>query len=133
MLPTPSSRSEAPTSGARVLILSADAVVAALLGALIETLGYVVRFNRPRELADEAMRRARPKVCLADSLDPEACTEELLGRARMRGVGVIIFGTSEALDRVRALAAQHSIETLRMPAEATVVDGVMKRAFQRAG
>ena len=35
--------------------------------------------------------------------------------------------------RVRALAAQHSIETLRMPAEATVVDGVMKRAFQRAG
>src|SRR6266581_5363704 len=119
-LPSGGSFSRPAAHGATVLIVSADAVGAALLGVLIETLGYLVQFGRPPEGAEQGMRRARPKVCLIDC-DPVTCNGALMGRARMRGVTVIIFGTPEALDRVRALAVEHDIDMLRMPADASVL------------
>ena len=45
-----------------ILILSDDAVAAALLGALVETLGYTVRFAHPPEDSEQSIRRVRPKV-----------------------------------------------------------------------
>ena len=116
-----------------ILILSADAIAAALLGALIETLGYPVKFARPPENADQSMRRVRPKVCLLDCEDPGACTDETLGRAAMRRISVVVFGTKEALDRVRALALEHKIDTLLVPADADEVDATLRRAMRRAG
>lgn len=116
-----------------ILILSDDAVAAALLGALIETLGYSVRFARAPERAEETIRRVRPKVCLLDCEDPAGCTDELLGRATMRGVSVVIFGRTDALERVREVAAQHALEVLLMPAEADVVDATVRRALRKAG
>jgi DNA-binding NtrC family response regulator len=116
---------------ATVLILSADTVAAALLGALIETLGYAVRFARPPESPDQSIRRWRPAVCLMDCVDPDACSDELLGRARMRGISVVIFGTREALERVRALALEHDLDTVIMPADAALLDETLKRAVMR--
>ncbi len=98
-----------------VLVLSHDAVAAALLGALVETLGYAVKFAQPPEGVDGALRRTRPKVALIDCEDPESCSDETIGRAVMRGVCVIVFGRTEALDRLRAFALEHDIETLLMP------------------
>ena len=116
-----------------ILILSDDAVAAALLGALIETLGYAVRFARPPETTDQTIRRVRPKVCLLDCVDPDACTPELLGRAAMCQISVVIFGTREALDRVRALALEHSIDTLLVPPDPVELEETLKRAVRRAG
>jgi len=116
-----------------ILILSADAIAAALLGALIETLGYPVKFARPPENADQSMRRVRPKVCLLNCEDAGACTDETLGRAAMRRISVVVFGTKEALDRVRALALEHSIDTLIVPADVEEVDATLRRAMRRAG
>ncbi|HEX4684270.1 MAG TPA: hypothetical protein VH277_16245 [Gemmatimonadaceae bacterium] len=116
-----------------ILILSDDAVAAALLGALVETLGYTVRFARPPENAEQSIRRVRPKVCLLDCDDPATCSEEVLGRAAMRGISVVIFGTSQALEHVRALAVQHSIDTVLVPPEASVLDETLRRALVRAG
>jgi CheY-like chemotaxis protein len=115
-----------------ILILSADPVAAALLGALIETLGYPVKFARPPENADQTIRRVRPKVCLLDCDDPWACNDETIGRAAMRGVSVVIFGTSDALARVRALALEHDIDMLLVPAEPTRLDATIKKAMMRA-
>lgn len=120
------------TSQPMILILSDDPVAAALLGALIETLGYTIRFARPPEGADQSMRRIRPKVCMLDC-EPATCTDEVLGRATMRGISVVIFGTTAALERVRALAAQHAIDTLIMPPEADVLDATIKRALLKVG
>ncbi|HXT14067.1 MAG TPA: hypothetical protein VN706_00460 [Gemmatimonadaceae bacterium] len=116
-----------------ILILSDDAVAAALLGALIETLGYAVRFARPPEDAEQSIRRVKPKVCLLDCEDPGRCSGEVLGRAAMRRISVVIFGTSDALARVRQLAAEHDIETLLVPPEPTVLGETLKRALQKAG
>src|SRR4051812_38127540 len=98
-----------------ILILSDDAVAAALLGALIETLGYSVKFARPPEDTEQSIRRVRPNVCLLDCDDPAKCTDEVLGRAAMRRISVVIFGRVEALERVRALAAAHDIDMLLVP------------------
>ena len=112
-----------------ILILSADAIAAALLGALIETLGYSVRFARSPESGGQALRRVRPVVCLLDCHDPEACTDEVLGHALMRNISVVIFGTREVLDRFRALAFEHQIDTLLMPASPDEVDETLKKAL----
>lgn len=116
-----------------ILILSDDAVAAALLGALIETLGYPVKFARPPENAEQTIRRVRPKVCLLDCDDPSRFSDELFGRATMRGISVVIFGTSTALDRVRALASEHAIDMLLVPPDPDVLEATLKRAYKKAG
>lgn len=110
-----------------VLIISPDAVAAALLGALVETLGYLVRFYRPPESVDDALR-SRPAVAMVDCHDPTEVREDLLGRARMRGISVVIFGTSDALRRVRDLAHEHEIATLMMPTTPEALDETLRRA-----
>ncbi len=114
-----------------VLILSTDAVAAALLGALVETLGYLGRFFRPPEPADDAMRRTRPSVAMVDCDDTTLVTDELLGRARMRGTSVIMFGSSDAMSRVRQLAREHELDTLLMPASLDSLDESLKRAIAK--
>lgn len=116
-----------------ILILSADAIAAALLGALIETLGYSVRFAQPPESAESTIRRTRPKVCLLDSEDSQALTDEMLGRATMRRISVVVFGSHRALERVRALALEHEFQTLLMPPELDRLDETIKEALRRAG
>jgi len=116
-----------------ILILSSDAVAAALLGALIETLGYSVRFARSLERYEDSIRRVRPKVCLVDSADPGMYSDGFLGRAGMRGVSVIVFGSVEALGRVRALAVEHSFETILVPPDAVTLGTALERALEKAG
>ncbi|PYP66348.1 MAG: hypothetical protein DMD26_08125 [Gemmatimonadetes bacterium] len=111
-----------------VLILSHDPVAAALLGGLVETLGYDVHFARPPESADETIRRVRPRICLVDCTDPVSCRGEFFGRATMRGVSVVIFGTPQALDRVRAVALAHNIEMVLMPPELNELEATLQRA-----
>lgn len=115
-----------------ILILSDDAIGAALLGALIETLGYSVRFARNPESTDQALRRLRPKVCLLDC-NHDMCNDTMLGRATMRNISVVIFGTRDALDRVRALALEHEFDTLLMPPSPEDVDEMLERVIRKAG
>src|SRR5437868_1380661 len=112
-----------------VLILSQDVVAAALLGGLVETLGYDVQFARPLESAEDCVRRVKPRICLVDCTDPVSHRSEFFGRATMRGVSVVIYGTPEALDRVRAVALAHNIDTLLMPPELNALEAVLQRAL----
>lgn len=111
-----------------VLILSSDAVAAALLGALVETLGFLVRFYHPPEDPNTAIRRTRPSVAMVDCADPTMMREEILGRARMRGISVVMFGSAEALRGVQALAAEHALDTLIMPASIDALDEALQKA-----
>jgi DNA-binding NtrC family response regulator len=111
-----------------VLILSSDAVAAALLGGLVETLGYLVRFYRPPEPPGVALQRARPSVALVDCADPTLMNEEVLGRTRMRDVSAVIFGTPDALRSVRHLVTEHDLDTLIMPVSVDSLDETLRRA-----
>jgi DNA-binding NtrC family response regulator len=127
MPPSQPRRAEPSESSPVVLILSGDAVAAALLGFLVETLGYDVRFARPPESPSATLRRVRPRICLVDCADPESCGDEFVGHATMRGVSVVIFGTRATLDRVRDLARQHRIETLLMPVQLEALQSALSR------
>jgi CheY-like chemotaxis protein len=116
-----------------ILILSADAVAAALLGALIETLGYTVKFATPPENTEQTIRRIRPTVCLVDCDDPASYNDVILGRTLMRGISVVVFGTADALARVRALALEHNMDTLLVPPEPGDLHETLQRAFAKAG
>ena len=112
----------------QVLILSHDPVAAALLGGLVETLGYEVHFGRPPESADESIRRLKPRICLVDCTDPDSCRSEFFGRATMRGICVIIFGTPAALNRVREVARANNLEVLLMPPDVEALEAALQRA-----
>lgn len=129
---SPSRRGDAEGAPGKhvVLILSTDAVAAALLGALIETLGYLVRFYRPAQHPDEAFKREKPAVAMVDCDDPTVMREDVLGRARMRGISVVIFGSADALHRVRDLALEHALDTIIMPATIEELDETLKKAIQ---
>ncbi len=111
-----------------VLILSTDAVAAALLGALVETLGYLIRFYHPPEDPDAALKRERPSVVMIDCDDPTVMKDEVFGHARMRGISVIMFGSVDALRRVRQLALEHALDTLIMPASLDSLDETVRKA-----
>jgi hypothetical protein len=51
----------------------------------------------------------------------------------MRRISVVIFGTSAALERVRALASEHDIDMLLVPPDTEVLDVTLKRALKKAG
>jgi hypothetical protein len=46
----------------------------------------------------------------------------------MRGVSIVIYGTTEALDRVREVARAHNIDTLLMPPELDALEAALLRA-----
>jgi DNA-binding NtrC family response regulator len=111
-----------------VLILSNDPVAAALLGGLVETLGYDVHFAQPPESPEDSLRRVKPRICLVDCGDPLSSRSDFLGRAAMRGVSVVIYGTPEALERVREVAKAHDLDTLLMPPELNALEAALQRA-----
>ena len=116
-----------------VLVLSRDVVGAALIGALVETLGYSVRFGQAPERPVDSFRRSRARVALIDCEDPVAFSDDTLGRAAMLRICVVIFGTNAALARIRALALEHDFETLLLPPDIDVVEDLLERAVERSG
>jgi hypothetical protein len=74
------------------------------------------------------MRRLKPRICLVDCTDPESCRSEFFGRATMRGVCVIIFGTPAALGRVREVARANNLEMLLMPPDVEELEAALQRA-----
>lgn len=98
-----------------VLIVSHDALAAALLGALAETEGQAPHFARGGESARAALRRVRPRAVLVDCDFPDGCAAALIGPARMIGARVVLFGRPAIAGRVAACAEQFGAPVLAMP------------------
>lgn len=124
---------EQPRSKPRplVLILSSDAVAGALVGGLVETLGYDVRFYKPPEDPTETLRRERPDVAMLDGADQLMISDAVLGHAAMRAIEVVIFGPRDALDGIRALARRHRIHTLIAPPTLQQTKETLSQALAR--
>ena len=115
-------------SNPTVLILSSDVVGAALLGGLVETLGYRVTFGRHGERMADALRRERPVMVFVDASDGVLSAENL-GPAQMRGVPVTIFGRPHEIERACASFADRPLHTLEMPAPIAAVEAAMKKSL----
>jgi hypothetical protein len=113
-----------------VLIVSEDATAAALLGGLVETLGYRVAFSRIPK-SDEAIRRVRPRVAMLDC-DGDACGESAIARVMMRGVSVVLVGPRSLLDGMREVATRYGAEMCFTPPEPGPLRDTLARAVRRA-
>jgi CheY-like chemotaxis protein len=113
-----------------VLIVSDDATAAALLGGLVETLGYRVTFARVTTSGD-VIRRVRPRVCMLDC-ESDACTEASIARVIMRGVSVVLVGPRSLLEGMREIAARHGAEMVFTPPEPGPLGDALARAVRRA-
>jgi len=110
------------------LIVSLDTVGPALVAGLVETLGYRVSFSRPGERTADALRRERPGLVLIDASDPQM-SAETLGHSQMLGVPVIVFGTSEDVERARAVFANRSLAALVLPLQTAAVQEVLQKSL----
>ena len=115
-----------------VLIASADATAAALLGGLVETLGFAVQFASVDGPPEAEIRRAKPRVYVIDCETTTDCNDEVIGRAIMRGVSVILLGSRALQQRMRELATRHDLEVLFTPVDAGPLGDILDRAARRS-
>jgi DNA-binding NtrC family response regulator len=101
-----------------VLIFSADAMAAALLGAAVELAGYAPQFPQAGEAARAALRRAHPGVVLVDCDHSESCADAFVGPALMTGARVILFRSRHTRTAVNQLGQRLAIPVLELPADA---------------
>lgn len=99
------------------LVLSGDAVAAALVGSIAELTGLVPQFPLDGERPRDALRRLRPATVLADcNQDPGA--DAFVGPAMMCGARVGLFCSSSnasAAGRSRQIAERYDVAFFLLP------------------
>lgn len=106
-----------------VAVISADPMLAALLGAAVELTGYRAAFPRETELP-----RLRAAVVLIDATHPAVHDETLLGRALMGGARLILFGRAHELESAQAVAARYEMLLLALPEQLDELPAILARS-----
>jgi DNA-binding NtrC family response regulator len=100
-----------------VLIYSADALAAALLGAAVELAGHAPHYARQGEPARSALLRVRPKLILIDCDHEETCSDEFVGPALMTNAEVLLFRSHRTTKDMAEFAQRLSLRIVDMPLE----------------
>jgi hypothetical protein len=98
-----------------VLILSTDALAAALLGAAVELAGHQPHFPETEEAARVALRRVRPRLVVVDCDHADACTEAFVGPALMTGARLLLFDSKRHGDRGVGVARRLGLDVVHLP------------------
>lgn len=102
----------------KVLIISADPLLAALVGSLVELTRLQAAFPQPDEAPEDALTRVRPMVAiLVDAVTDEAQSDIFLAKATRRGVPVMMFGSAALIGERRAWARSRPVATFVLPAD----------------
>lgn len=130
------SRAPSPVSAsrphARVLVLAREAVIAALVGLLLELEDYEPVFAAPDERPAEAVRRLRPPlIVVLDGQLPEAQSDLFFARCAQDGASVCLFSEPVAAAEVRAAARARRLAFFSMPVDRHDLGAAM--ALARAG
>jgi DNA-binding response OmpR family regulator len=112
-----------------VLVLSSDALAAALLGAAVELAGHVPHFARQGEPARSALLRVRPKLVLIDCDHEESCTDEFVGPALMTGGKVLIFRSRRTEHDRTEFAERLSLRVVDMPLDHTALTTLLEETL----
>jgi DNA-binding NtrC family response regulator len=115
------------------LIVSDDVTAAALVATLVETFGYAVKFALSGEGGDASLRRARPRIYMIDCATTGLCSDDVIGRAIMRGVSVVLFGPPPVLSTMRDFGTRHDVEIVVMPPNSGPLEEILTRAARKSG
>jgi len=112
-----------------VLIISADPLAAALLGAAVELAAHMPHFTRPDERARAALLRVRPRLVLIDCDHTEACSDEFVGPAIMTGARVILFRSNRTIADQKEFSERLGLQILDMPKDHASVTAILREAL----
>jgi DNA-binding NtrC family response regulator len=113
----------------KLLIISTDPLVAALLGGWAELARYRPVFDQGGEPPQAAVARHRPGLLLVDIEHRDGASDAFLRRQREAGLPVILYGSGRRRDDVRSRAERHGLAWLLLPADqATFTDTLSKAA-----
>jgi hypothetical protein len=101
--------------GLTVLILSSDALAAALLGAAIEIAGFAPAFPRIGEAPRDALRRTRPCLVVVDCDLEDACGEAFFGPVIMTGARIAVFSSTRSRRVLDPIAAEFGVRAFTLP------------------
>jgi len=104
-----------PLSRQDVLILSADALAAALVGAAVELAGHQPHFPESHEAARTALRRVRPRLVVVDCDHRDACAEAFVGPALMTGAQLLLFDSRRHGDGGITVARRLGLDLVHLP------------------
>ncbi len=91
-------------------------MVAALLGMLLDLIGYRPAFAETGERPEEALRRVRPVfVVLLDQEMEAAASDVFFARAAQHKVGLAVFGPRAGGDRLAELARRRGVPWFEVP------------------
>lgn len=100
-----------------VLVLSADPLASALIGAAIELAGHVPRFPQSEEAPRSALLRVRPRLVMIDCDHPGGCSDAFIGPALMTGSRVLLFKSRRSRRDVSELTERLGVRVMDMPME----------------
>lgn len=100
-----------------VLILSSDALAAALLGAAVELAGHAPHFAQTDEPPRAALLRIRPRLTVIDCDHGEACSDEFVGPAIMTGARVVLFRSHRSKRDISEFASRLELRVVDMPVD----------------
>jgi hypothetical protein len=112
----------------RVLVVASDAMLAALVGALVETTGLSAVFPQEGEDADKALARVKPLAAvLVNGEEDVAASDVFLRRARKRGVALMLFGKRDTMQRISSWARSNDVNVFVLPAESLALRTALER------
>lgn len=127
----------APDTRARVLVVAADPLVAALVGMLLEPASWEPAFPLPGERPEDALARLRPPVVLLlDGEHAAARSDLFLARVQRARAGLVLFtppphvpgtGIAESAARVRG------VPCVAMPVDRGALTRAIEAALARVG
>jgi hypothetical protein len=100
---------------AAALILSSDALAAALLGGAVERAGFRAAFPQKDETLGAALIRVKATHVLLDAADLTSRDDAVIGPALMTGSRLFFFGGVRATDEVREFAGKHQARLIILP------------------
>lgn len=117
-------------SSPSVLILAADPMAAALVGAAIELAGGRPLYPGAGERPRDALLRHRPALVLVDCDDETSCADAFLGPVLMTGARVAVFGSARSRRDVSELVARLGVRALRLPADVATVEALLETLLE---
>ena len=112
---------------AAALVLSSDAMGAALVAAAAEAAGFRPVFAKPDESLQETLQRTKPTHVLADGDDPEWRHATRLGPVMMLGARLFFFGSDRNEAELRTIAAVYQAHLILLPRDVTRFHEILAR------
>ena len=123
-----------PASDHKVLIVAPDAVLAALVGSVVELSRLRAAFPQPNERPEDALTRVKPLIAiLLDAVCNEAESDLFLARAKKRGTHLMLFGNASTTAARRSWAESRNVSVYQLPEQVQALDDAIRKIASTAG